>query len=340
MPPPVFRFAPSPNGYLHLGHAYSALLNCDLARRAGGRLLLRIEDIDTTRCKPEFEAAIVEDLAWLGIEWETPVRRQSEHLDVYRNAVEKLSAQGLVYPAFESRAEIARLVAQREANGPWPRDPDGAPLYPGTAKLLSPGERAQSIESGVPYALRLDMAAACARAGDLAWTERGEGPGGETGTVNAQPQVWGDVILARKETPTSYHLSVVIDDALQGVTDVVRGQDLFWSTSVHRLLQTAARFAGAGLPASPAGARRHWRQARRSRPWRPDCGNCAPKALPRPTSAAWSGCLNCLTFAASRPQAGNGLGVTLPARPWHAGAGPGLRESWRANRAHRAIHGC
>jgi glutamyl-Q tRNA(Asp) synthetase len=237
MPPPVFRFAPSPNGYLHLGHAYSSLLNCDLARRGGGRLLLRIEDIDTTRCKPQFEAAIVEDLAWLGVEWETPVRRQSEHLDVYLDALNKLAAQGLVYPSFESRAEIARLVAQREANGPWPRDPDGAPLYPGAAKLLSPSERAQLIQSGAPYALRLDMEAARARAGELAWTEQGEGPAGETGTVAAQPQVWGDVILARKETPTSYHLSVVIDDALQGVTDVVRGQDLFWSTSVHRLLQ-------------------------------------------------------------------------------------------------------
>jgi glutamyl-Q tRNA(Asp) synthetase len=237
MPPPVFRFAPSPNGYLHLGHAYSALLNCDLARRAGGRLLLRIEDIDTMRCKPEFEAAIVEDLAWLGIECETPVRRQSEHLDDYRDAVQRLAAQGLVYPSFESRAEIARLVAQREADGPWPLDPDGTPLYPGTAKLLSPGERARLIDSGAPYALRLDMTAARARASDLTWTEQGEGPDGETGTVTAQPQVWGDVILARKETPTSYHLSVVIDDALQGVTDVVRGQDLFWSTSVHRLLQ-------------------------------------------------------------------------------------------------------
>jgi glutamyl-Q tRNA(Asp) synthetase len=237
MPPPVFRFAPSPNGYLHLGHAYSALLNRDLARRAGGRLLLRIEDIDATRCKPEFEAAIAEDLAWLGIEWETPVRRQSEYLDVYLDALNQLAAQGLVYPSFESRAGIARLVVQREANGPWPRDPDGAPLYPGTAKLLSPGERARLIQSGAPYALRLDMAAARARAGELAWTEQGEGPNGETGMVTAQPHAWGDVILARKETPTSYHLSVVIDDALQGVTEVVRGWDLFWSTSVHRLLQ-------------------------------------------------------------------------------------------------------
>jgi glutamyl-Q tRNA(Asp) synthetase len=237
MPPPVFRFAPSPNGYLHLGHAYSALLNFELARQTGGRFLLRIEDIDFARCKPEFEIAIYQDLAWLGIGWETPVRRQSEHLADYRAAVEKLSAQGLVYPGFESRAEIAALAARREANGRWPRDPDGTPLYPGLAKLVSPDERARLLESGAPYALRLDMAAARARAGDLTWIEHGEGPIGETGAVAAGPQAWGDVVIARKETPTSYHLSVVIDDALQGVTEVVRGQDLFWSTSVHRLLQ-------------------------------------------------------------------------------------------------------
>jgi glutamyl-Q tRNA(Asp) synthetase len=235
--PPVFRFAPSPNGYLHFGHAYSALLNFDLARRAGGRLLLRIEDIDTARCRPEFEAAIYEDLAWLGIAWENPVRRQSEHLADYSKALEKLSAQGLIYPSFESRAEIARLVAQREADAPWPRDPEGVPHYPGAAKSLPPDERARLLESGAPYALRLDMAAACAHAGDLVWTEQGEGPGGETGTIAARPQAWGDVILARKETPTSYHLSVVVDDALQGVTEVVRGADLFRSTAVHRLLQ-------------------------------------------------------------------------------------------------------
>ncbi len=235
--PSVFRFAPSPNGYLHLGHAYSALLNFDSARQAGGRFLLRIEDIDVTRCRPEFEAAIYEDLAWLGIAWEEPVRRQSEHLSDYRDAVERLAAQGLIYPSFESRAEIARLVAEREAQARWPRDPDGAPLYPGSAKLLASGDRARLIESGAPYALRLDMAAACARARDPTWIERGEGPDGEAGVVSARPQAWGDVILARKETPTSYHLSVVVDDVLQGVTDVVRGQDLFWSTSVHRLLQ-------------------------------------------------------------------------------------------------------
>jgi glutamyl-Q tRNA(Asp) synthetase len=238
MLPPVFRFAPSPNGYLHLGHACSALLNFDSARRAGGRFLLRIEDIDATRCRPEFEAAIYEDLAWLGLSWETPVRRQSEHLADYQAAIEQLSAQGLIYPAFESRAEIARLVAEREREAPWPRDPDGAPLYPGTAKSLASDERRRLIAQGAPYALRLDMAAAGRRAPpDLAWSEQGEGPGGETGRVTARPQAWGDVILARKEAPTSYHLSVVIDDALQGVTDVVRGRDLFWSTSVHRLLQ-------------------------------------------------------------------------------------------------------
>jgi glutamyl-Q tRNA(Asp) synthetase len=246
MPPPVFRFAPSPNGYLHLGHAYSALLNFDLARQTGGRFLLRIEDIDVTRCKPEFEAAIYEDLAWLGMTWETPVRRQSAHLADYRDALGKLLVQGLVYPSFESRAEIARLVAQREANARWPRDPDGAPLYPGAAKLLSSDERARLLESDAPCALRLDMAAACARAGALSWIEHGEGPEGETGTVAARPEVWGDVILARKEAPTSYHLSVVTDDALQGVSEVVRGQDLFWSTSVHRLLQQRL-----GLPQPP-----------------------------------------------------------------------------------------
>jgi glutamyl-Q tRNA(Asp) synthetase len=220
MPPPVFRFAPSPNGYLHLGHAFSALLNSDLARESGGRFLLRIEDIDTTRCKPEFETAIYEDLAWLGINWETPVRRQLEYLAGYRDTLEKLTALGLVYPAFESRAEIARLIAEQEKQAPWPRDPDGAPLYPGTARALSPEEREQLLRSGAPYALRLDMAAACARAGELSWREHGEGPQGETGMVTARPEAWGDVIIARKEIPTSYHLAVVVDDALQGVTEV------------------------------------------------------------------------------------------------------------------------
>lgn len=242
--PPVFRFAPSPNGHLHLGHAYSALLNFDLARQTGGRFLLRIENIDATRCRVEFEQAIYEDLAWLGIAWESPVRRQSEHFAAYRAAIDRLSAQRLVYPSFESRAEIARLVA--ESGAEWPRDPDGAPLYPGSAKSLPAHERDRLVDKGVPFALRLEMAAACARAGDLRWQEAGAGPAGETGEVDARPEAWGDLILARKEIPTSYHLSVVIDDALQGVTDVVRGVDLFWSTSVHRLLQALL-----GLP-SPA----------------------------------------------------------------------------------------
>jgi glutamyl-Q tRNA(Asp) synthetase len=237
MPPPVFRFAPSPNGYLHLGHAYSAMLNADLARETGGRFLLRIEDIDTTRCKPEFETAIYQDLTWLGLSWEKPPRRQSEHFGEYRAALEKLTTLRLIYPAFESRAEIARLIAEREKQAPWPRDPDGAPLYPGTARALLPEERERLLRSGAPYALRLDMVAACRLAGELSWIERGEGPKDETGTIIARPEAWGDVIIARKETPTSYHLAVVVDDALQGVTEVVRGQDLFWSTSVHRLLQ-------------------------------------------------------------------------------------------------------
>lgn len=235
---PVFRFAPSPNGYLHLGHAYSALLNFDRARAAGGRFLLRMEDIDTTRCRPEFEAAVYEDLAWLGIAWEFPVRRQSEHLDRYREILAKLSEQGLTYRSYESRTEIAQAIAARESRvEAWPRDPDGAPLYPGRGAVLSPDEEARRAQAGEPFAIRLDMAAAIRRAGALSWLEDGESPEGQTRIVAATPQAWGDVILARKETPTSYHLSVVADDALQGVTHVVRGQDLFWSTSVHRLLQ-------------------------------------------------------------------------------------------------------
>ncbi len=232
--PPVFRFAPSPNGYLHLGHALSALINADRAKAAGGRLQLRIEDIDEARCRPEYEAAIYHDLAWLGIACEQPVRRQSEHYDDYRAALAKLDAMGLVYPGFESRAEIAALVAARE---PWPRDPDGAPLYPGAANTMPAAERARRMAAGAAYVLRLDMAGALKRAGPLTWQETGAGPAGETGTIAADPAAWGDVILARKDTPTSYHLAVTVDDAAQGVTDVVRGRDLFHATSVHRLLQ-------------------------------------------------------------------------------------------------------
>jgi len=237
MPQPVFRFAPSPNGHLHLGHALSALQNFDMARAAGGRFLLRMEDIDTTRCRPEFEAAIIEDLAWLGIQWEQPVRRQSEHLDEYRAALGKLAAMRLTFPSFESRAEIAHMVGDRDVRERWPRDPDGVPLYPGAARQLKELDRQARIERGDPYAIRLDMEKATEWTGPLRWSETGAGPSGETGDIAAEPAAWGDVIVGRKETPTSYHLAVVIDDALQGVTHVVRGQDLFWSTSVHRVLQ-------------------------------------------------------------------------------------------------------
>jgi glutamyl-Q tRNA(Asp) synthetase len=242
----ICRFAPSPNGYLHLGHALSALMNFDLARAAGGRFLLRIEDVDRARCRSAFETAIYEDLAWLGIAWDGPVERQSEHLDEYRAALTRLAADGLVYPSFESRAEIAALVAAAPAT--WPHDPDGAPLYPGSAAALSRSERDRRIAAGKPYALRLDTVAAVERAlacaSPLTWSETGSGPDGETGSVAAAPARWGDVVLGRKEAPSSYHLAVVVDDARQGVTHVMRGRDLFWSTSVHRLLQALL-----GLPA-------------------------------------------------------------------------------------------
>jgi len=233
----ILRFAPSPNGYLHLGHAYSALLNHDMVRDIGGRLLLRIEDIDVSRCRPQYEAAIYQDLGWLGISWDTSVRRQSEQFDDYRAALAKLEAQGLIYPSFESRSEIAALVAARDRQGRWPRDPDGVPLYPGDARQLPAAERERRRRAGEPYALRLALDAAIARAGVLTWTETGSGPQGQTGVVEAAPQMWGDVVLARKEVPASYHLAAAVDDALQGVTDVVRGQDLFWATGIHRLLQ-------------------------------------------------------------------------------------------------------
>lgn len=244
MPASIFRFAPSPNGYLHLGHALSALLNFDSAHATRGRLLLRIEDIDVTRCRPEFERAIYEDLTWLGVAWEQSVRRQSEHFADYRAALGRLDSQGLVYASFESRAEMAAMVEARERQGPWPRDPDGAPLYPGSAAAMSPFERARRVETGEPHALRLNMAAALARSGVVSWIETGAVTGDVTAVVPGDPAAWGDVVLARKETPTSYHLSVVVDDALQGVTHVVRGADLFHATSVHRLLQVLL-----GLPA-------------------------------------------------------------------------------------------
>lgn len=238
MTKPVFRFAPSPNGRLHLGHAYSALLNADFARRFGGRLLLRIEDIDTTRCRPEFEEAIHEDLAWLGLAWEEPVRRQSEHFDDYRAAFRILKGRGVVYPCFCSRKEIAEAVVCREAETgkPWPRDPDGAPLYSGTCRGLPTGDVERRIAAGEPHAWRLHMEALREFLPGPHGYRRFDREGREA-RVAADPWRWGDAILVRKDTPTSYHLSVVVDDALQGVTHVVRGQDLEAATDLHVLLQ-------------------------------------------------------------------------------------------------------
>jgi glutamyl-Q tRNA(Asp) synthetase len=228
---PVFRFAPSPNGHLHLGHAYSALLNQQMARDAGGRLLLRMEDIDRERCTPELEKAMQEDLHWIGFDWENPVRRQSEHFAVYREALDRLINMELVYPAFLSRGEIKREIEKLGGNESWPRDPDGALLYPPTDRQLSAREREQRISEGQSFSWRLNMDHALEHIGEpLFWTEL-------AGEERAAPRVWGDVIIARKDMPTSYHLSVVVDDALQGITHVVRGKDLFQATSVHRLLQ-------------------------------------------------------------------------------------------------------
>ncbi len=232
---PVLRFAPSPNGALHLGHAYSALCNERLAADLGGRLLLRIEDLDRARCKPQYETAILGDLAWLGLRFEARPRRQSEHDEDYAGALAQLDRQGLVYPCFCSRAEVARASAGR--------DPDGAPLYSGACRALSRGERAERLARGDRAALRLDMRRAIASApAGIVWQELGEG----TAPVDrvAEPAAWGDVVLAGRDLAASYHLAVTVDDALQGVTDVVRGRDLSAATSVHRLLQELL-----GLPA-------------------------------------------------------------------------------------------
>jgi glutamyl-Q tRNA(Asp) synthetase len=229
MPAPIFRFAPSPTGHLHLGHALSALLNYEAAHAANGRFLLRIEDIDPTRCKPEFEQSIYEDLQWLGLQWETPVRRQSQHFEEYAAALGKLEAEGLLYASFETRADLARLITGR--------DPEGGPRYSRDEGL--PHEEARAREArGEPYALRLDMREALSRISPpLYWSEGNE-------KIEAEPARWGDVVLGRKETPASYHLAVVLDDALQGVTHIVRGKDLYEATAVHRVLQELL-----GLPA-------------------------------------------------------------------------------------------
>jgi glutamyl-Q tRNA(Asp) synthetase len=219
----VTRFAPSPTGLLHLGHAHSALVAWHAARAGGGRFLLRIEDIDQARCREEFVAAIVEDLAWLGLDWDGGVRRQSAHFDDYRAALARLDAMQVLYPCFCTRAEVAEAASA-------PHGPAGA-IYPGTCRGLSAAERERRIAAGLPYALRLDIARAIEATGPFAWEDERAGP------VAADPAAHGDVVLARKDTPASYHLAVTVDDALQGVTLVTRGEDLFRATDVQRCLQ-------------------------------------------------------------------------------------------------------
>lgn len=233
---PVLRFAPSPNGRLHLGHAFSALTNQRLAQRMGGRLLLRIEDIDPVRCTPALERDLRDDLAWLGVAFDPEVRRQSEHFSDYAAALDDLRRQGLVYPCFCTRQQLRAAAESAEpAGGPWPRDPDGSPLYGGCCRRLDPDERDRR-SAGEPHVLRLDMTRALALAGsDLSHLVFAEG--GPDRAVAVQPARWGDVVLARKDVPTSYHLAVVLDDALQGVTHVVRGADLEAATDIHVLLQ-------------------------------------------------------------------------------------------------------
>lgn len=227
----ITRFAPSPTGHLHLGSAYSALFAQSCAEAAGGRFLLRIEDIDQERCRPAYEAAILEDLAWLGLKWEQPVRRQSEHFDDYLKARTVLEEKQVLYPCFCSRREIrAEIRAAGHAPHLPASGPEG-PVYPGTCRHLSPDQRQQRIGSGAAYALRLDVGKATALTGPLTWSDRARGE------QPVQLDNLGDVVLARKDTPTSYHLSVTVDDHLQGVTLVTRGEDLFAVTPVHRLLQ-------------------------------------------------------------------------------------------------------
>ncbi|MFP4538948.1 MAG: tRNA glutamyl-Q(34) synthetase GluQRS [Dichotomicrobium sp.] len=239
---PVIRFAPSPNGRLHLGHAYSALLAYDIAQEMGARFLLRLDDIDTARCSEAHARAICDDLAWLGLRWETPVRRQSEHFPAYREAAQRLRALGLLYPCFASRKDIAEAVAK---TGKPEHDPDGAPLYPGLYRDAAPDMLARLTEEGRAYALRLDMARALASVpGDLHYRVF-ERHGAEHARI-ARPARWGDAVIVRKDTPTSYHLATVVDDAVQGVTHIVRGRDLEAATDLHRLLQHLL-----GLP-SPA----------------------------------------------------------------------------------------
>ncbi|MEE2526017.1 tRNA glutamyl-Q(34) synthetase GluQRS [Hyphobacterium sp. HN65] len=234
----VTRFAPSPTGYLHKGHAFSALSAFDAARAADGRFLLRIEDIDTTRCKPEFEQAIHGDLAWLGLKWEAPVRRQSEHFPEYHAAIDQLAARGLVYRCFKTRKEILEDIA-RAPHHPG-EGPDGA-IYPRPAEPMSADEETERLDAGEAFAWRLSLRAVEAELGDLSrltFIEEGHGPNGETGEIAIRADLIGDVIIGRKDVGTSYHLAVTMDDALQGISHVIRGEDLFFATSVHRILQS------------------------------------------------------------------------------------------------------
>lgn len=244
MSQPVFRFAPSPNGRLHLGHAFSALLNQQMANELEGKLLIRIEDTDLIRCTPVFEQRMLEDLEWLGIKWDGTPIRQSDNIATYETIIDRLSDEGLVYPAFMSRSHIKLAIAREEENGvKWPTDPDGSPLYPHYDRKLSADERQSRIENGDAYALRLDMEKALQlNDAQLYWIENYEGPNAEFGEITANPAAWGDIILSRKDAPASYHLACVADDAMQGITHVVRGRDLFWSTSVHLLLQQLLGF--------------------------------------------------------------------------------------------------
>jgi glutamyl-Q tRNA(Asp) synthetase len=229
----VTRFAPSPTGYLHLGHALAAITAHDTAKRSDGRFLLRIEDIDRSRCRLEFEQAIYQDLRWLGLEWSEPILRQSERFDSYRAALETLDARGLLYPCFCTRTEIAAEIARSAAA---PHGPEG-PIYPGTCRHLSASERGARMDADLPYALRLNLQRAAERVGKVFFEECGSGPNGERERIAVNPTLFGDVVLARKDTPASYHLAVVVDDAFQGVTLVTRGNDLFAATHVQRLLQ-------------------------------------------------------------------------------------------------------
>ena len=249
----VTRFAPSPTGYLHLGHVHSALQGWRAARSAGGQFLLRLEDIDRARCRDEYATAILEDLAWLGLNWDGPVRKQSEHFDDYRGALDRLEAIGVLYPCFCTRREIHDEIT-RASGAPHAQS---GPTYPGTCRRLGSRQRAEKRRSGIDYALRLDLARALALTGAIEWVEEAEnGPQRKL----ADPVPLGDVVLARKDVPTSYHLAVTVDDAIQGVTLVTRGEDLATSTHVHRVLQAlldlpTPRYRHHGLLTDAAGRR-------------------------------------------------------------------------------------